>query len=1374
MKRISSILILCCFLTALSASAYHYDFEEGGIYYKKISDTEVEVTYRDINYNDYSGDVVIPENIVYENKSYSVTSIGDSAFKLSSCLTSVYIPNSVTSIKYYAFEGCNSLISVSIPNSVTSIWHCAFDGCSGLTSIEIPNSVTAIGYSAFEGCSGLTSVKMSTSVTSIESSTFSGCSSLISITIPSSVTSIGSSAFSGCSSLPSLIIPNSIERIGDKAFKDCKGLSTFTLPASVTRIGDCAFDGCIGIKELNIEDGTGILNLGHSNRFYSTCGLFDFCQLEEVYLGRDISYGTDSSDGYSPFWRQSKLSSLRIGLNVTALGENVFKDCSSLTSLIIPNAVMIIDESAFENCKSITSLSVPASVELIGDHAFNGCTGLKELRIEDSEKILSLGSIRTDNEYRDVSLFLNCPLEKLYLGRNIAYDSGDSFYHYSPFYNHTNITELVIGSKVTEIGALAFSGCSGLTSLTVPKSVKKIGYDAFSGCIGLKTIDFYSYNIDGINICGLSSDLPATLKTNSDFSGVSATNLTYFKQLKFQYNNTEYGLVESNIDLNFTNCLFNEEKYYLVSLEDNCRASLSNPNVKTTYKGKEITERLVSDAGFEFMVSPNHKENIFTFYGSPENPVLTRVVSLKSAGKLFDELGLQNIEKVEVLKIDGDFNGTDVMTLNRMTSLKYLDLTNANIIEGGNTYHGNLKTQNSIVGTHFFKDIKLEVLYLPKNAKLIDNSALEDNKNLKIVNIPNAITSIESNAFKSCSSLTSLSIPGSVKSIKQGAFDGCYGIKELYIEDGAGRLSLSWSSKDVGLFHDCPLSFLYLGRDLEYSNPFYSHYSAFDNRTSLKHIVIGDSVSYIVPYCFSFCSALQSVDFGNNVSCIGEDAFYRCESLTSLIFPDSLRKIDGSAFEGCGIKSLKLPDSVERLGRSAFENCTALTSVEISNSITEIVSYVFDGCTELTSVSIPNSVKRIGSYAFNRCESLKSIEIPNSVVELGGFANCISLTSITIPNSVSTIEDNAFEGCSALTSIRIPNSVTEIGGYAFCNCTSLQEAELSDSISEIGNGLFSNTLLLSIKIPSNVVSIGYEAFYGTRLSEVLLPPSVKDIGSQAFAGNTNISKVVSLNTIPPEIDTTAFDAEVEEQATLHVQKGCLVFYWLDPIWKEFANISDDILCLQAIPKATYGDDEIELSQYAPNDVELTYETSNDDVVQINGTKMRIVGAGIATIGALLAEDGIPMEVMGQLRQFEVKKADLTVTVADITVEAGLPLPDFRYVTEGLKYDDTLEDIENLPVAHCDVDENSEEGEYEISFSEGSDRNYNIYTKPAKVIVTHSSISVDDVACDETNQDIEVYLPNGVLIYNGSKLGIRLQQGLYLIRQGNNVKKIVVK
>lgn len=622
--------------------------------------------------------------------------------------------------------------------------------------------------------------------------------------------------------------------------------------------------------------------------------------------------------------------------------------------------------------------------------------------------------------------------------------------------------------------------------------------------------------------------------------------------------------------------------------------------------------------------------------------------------------------------------------------------------------------------------------------------------------------------------LTSLSIPGSVKSIKEGAFNGCNGIKELYIEDGKGRLLLSWARKDVGLFHDCPLTFLYLGRDLEYSNPFYSNYSAFDNRASLKHIVIGDSVTYVMPCCFNFCPALQSVDFGNNVSSIGKDAFYRCESLTSLMLPGSLRMIGNSAFECSGIKSLKIPDSVERLDQSAFGNCTALTSVEISNSITEIVSYVFNGCTALTSVSIPNSIKRIGSYAFTGCESLKSIEIPNSVVELGGFANCVALTSVTIPNSVTSIENNAFEGCRALTSIRIPDSVSEIGGYAFCNCTSLHEAQLPDSISEIENSIFCNTLLTSIKIPSNVVSIGDDAFYGTRLKEVLLPSSVKNVGSKAFAGNTNITKVVSLNTIPPEIDTTTFDSEVEEKGTLHVQKGCMGYYWLDPVWKEFANITDDILCLQAIPNLTYGDGEIDLTQYAPSGVELTYETSNDEVVQISGTKMRIVGAGSATIGALLADDGAPMEIMGQMRQFEVKKVDLTVTVADITVEQGMPLPDFCYMAEGLKYNDTLEDIENLPVAHCEVDENSAEGEYEITFSEGSDRNYNISTKPAKVTVTHSSINVDGIASDEINQDIQIFLPNGELIYNGLRSGIRLKQGIYIIRVGNAVKKIVVK
>ena len=85
----------------------------------------------------YSGEVIIPESVVYEGTAYSVTSIGESAFEKCTGLTSVTIGNSVTSIGNYAFYVCDGLTSVTIGNSVTSIGEYAFGFCSGLTSVHI-------------------------------------------------------------------------------------------------------------------------------------------------------------------------------------------------------------------------------------------------------------------------------------------------------------------------------------------------------------------------------------------------------------------------------------------------------------------------------------------------------------------------------------------------------------------------------------------------------------------------------------------------------------------------------------------------------------------------------------------------------------------------------------------------------------------------------------------------------------------------------------------------------------------------------------------------------------------------------------------------------------------------------------------------------------------------------------------------------------------------------------------------------------------------------------------------------------------------------------------------------------------------------------
>ena len=144
---------------------------------------------------------VTKANIPHTIKGVTVTSIGGSAFRYCTSLTSVTIPDSVTSIGGWAFADCASLTSVTIPDGVTSIGEYTFSWCTSLTSATIPDSVTSIGKGAFYDCTSLTSVTIPDSVTSIDEYAFYDCKSLTSVTIPDSVTSIGDWAFSGCKSL---------------------------------------------------------------------------------------------------------------------------------------------------------------------------------------------------------------------------------------------------------------------------------------------------------------------------------------------------------------------------------------------------------------------------------------------------------------------------------------------------------------------------------------------------------------------------------------------------------------------------------------------------------------------------------------------------------------------------------------------------------------------------------------------------------------------------------------------------------------------------------------------------------------------------------------------------------------------------------------------------------------------------------------------------------------------------------------------------------------------------------------------------------------------------------------------------------------------
>ncbi len=255
MKHLCTKILLAMLMSMMGINVFAYNIEVKNadgvtIYYNYINDgKELEVAQANSN-SYYSGNIVIPEEVTYMNRTRRVTSIGRWAFYNCSSLTSVTIGNSVTSIGSQAFSNCSSLTSVTIPNSVTSIGDWAFYDCSGLTSVTIPNSVTSIGSEAFYGCSGLTSVTIGNSVTSIGERAFYGCRGLTSVTIGNSVTSIGERAFYGCRGLTSVTIPNSVTSIGSSAFYGCSGLTSVTIPNSVTSIGNLAFAYCSGLTSV--------------------------------------------------------------------------------------------------------------------------------------------------------------------------------------------------------------------------------------------------------------------------------------------------------------------------------------------------------------------------------------------------------------------------------------------------------------------------------------------------------------------------------------------------------------------------------------------------------------------------------------------------------------------------------------------------------------------------------------------------------------------------------------------------------------------------------------------------------------------------------------------------------------------------------------------------------------------------------------------------------------------------------------------------------------------------------------------------------------------------------------------------------------------
>lgn len=226
-----------------------YDFEADGIYYKKC-DGGVKVVYRDELYNTYSGNVVIPSQVNGNGETYTVTAIGNSAFRGSIGLTGVTIPSTVTTIGKYAFKDCIRLDGVVIPSSVKMIDYSAFEGCNRLKSLSLSNGLEEIGYYAFIYCPWLTQVTIPRTVKRLGEGAFLSCNRLKKVTIGDGVEKVGSLAFAFCDALTDVVIGDGAKLIDAAAFYYCSKLKNVTVGAGVDSIGDLAFYRCNNLTSL--------------------------------------------------------------------------------------------------------------------------------------------------------------------------------------------------------------------------------------------------------------------------------------------------------------------------------------------------------------------------------------------------------------------------------------------------------------------------------------------------------------------------------------------------------------------------------------------------------------------------------------------------------------------------------------------------------------------------------------------------------------------------------------------------------------------------------------------------------------------------------------------------------------------------------------------------------------------------------------------------------------------------------------------------------------------------------------------------------------------------------------------------------------------
>lgn len=272
--------------------------------------------------------------------------------------------------------------------------------------------------------------------------------------------------------------------------------------------------------------------------------------------------------------------------------------------------------------------------------------------------------------------------------------------------------------------------------------------------------------------------------------------------------------------------------------------------------------------------------------------VTTSTSIINDAGQLTELVG-DDKYRFTTLSIAGFLNGDDLRTLRDMAGcdnegkttagqLSDIDLSGAQIAEGGKAYAEGHFTQTNVVG----------------------KAMLASCEKLKRIVLPLQTTKIEADAFRNCSSLHTIEVPTLVESIETSA--GCTALSEINVKAGNSH----YSSKDGVLLSGDGKNILWfpMGKEGEYTLP--------------------STVTTVGDYAFRNCR-IETFHFADGLTSIGKYAFYN-SSVKEVSLPSTVKQIPTGLFQKCAdLTTVHLGKNTEMLGDYVFDGCP-ITNLYIS------------------------------------------------------------------------------------------------------------------------------------------------------------------------------------------------------------------------------------------------------------------------------------------------------------------------------------------------------------------------------------------------------------------------------------------------------------